>query len=337
MKRRVFSMQAVPVWATLATVMAGGWPGAGAIAQTVAAGPGGYPDKPIKIIVPYPAGGVVDVVIRAAAETASGLFPQRIVVESRPGADGRIGVDAVAKAVPDGYTLVAATAIIAVGEHLMPDMKGRAHDFAGIVAIAAPASVFVVSANVPARTLSEFIALAQARPGEMNVANPGAGSSIHLAQELLFETAGIKVTNVNYKGQPPSLIDLGSGQIQFALISQNLVLPLIKSGKVRALAVNAAKRTKSLPDVPTISEAGYPDALVQSWYGIAAPAKTPPALVAWLSEQFQRVMAMPETRTKLEAMDAEIMALSGPQFDVLIASEFKRWGELIRKRKIQAG
>ena len=335
MKRRDFNLQ---VTAALAAglVNAPAW-AQGASAAPAASGPGGFPERPIKIIVPYPAGGVVDVVIRTAAEPASGLFPQRVVVENRPGADGRIGVDAVAKAAADGYTLVAATPLIAVGEHLMADMKGRAQEFAGIVAIAAPASVFVVSANVPARTLKEFVALALAKPGEMNVSNPGSGSSIHLAQELLFETTGVKITNVNYKGQPPSLIDLGSGQVQFGLISQNLVLPLIKSGKVRALAVNSAKRTKSLPDVPTIAEAGYPDALVQSWYGIAAPAKTPAPLVAWMSEQFQRVMAMPETRAKLDGMDAEIMALTGPKFDALIDAEFKRWGELIRKRKIQVG
>ncbi len=336
MKRRDFSLQA-------ASVLAAGWTGATAFAQAagtgaaVALGPGGFPDHPIKIIVPYPAGGVVDVVIRTVAESASGLFPQRVVVENRAGADGRIGLEAVAKATPDGYTLIAATPLVAVGEHMMPDMKGRSRDFAGVVAVAAPPSVFVVSANVPAQTLKEFVALATARPGEMNVANPGSGSSNHLAQEMLFELAGIKLTNINYKGQPPSLIDLGSGQIQFGLIAQNLVLPLVKSGKVRALAVNAAKRTKSLPDVPTIAEAGYPDALVQSWYGIAAPAKTPPNVLAWLNDQFQRVMGQPETRAKLEAMDAEILGLSGAKFDALIESEFRRWGELIRKRNIQAG
>ena len=336
MKRRQFSLQT-------AALLAAGWTASPAYSQgtspagAVAPGPGGFPDRPIKIIVPYPAGGVVDVVVRAVAEPASGLFPQRVVVENRAGADGRIGLDAVAKSAPDGYTLIAATPLVAVGEHLMADMKGRARDFAGIVAIAAPASVFVVSANVPARTLQEFIALAMGKPGEMNVTNPGSGSSIHLGQEMLFDLAGIKLTNVNYKGQPPSLIDLGSGQVQFGLISQNLVLPLIQSGKVRALAVNAAKRTRSLPDVPTIAEAGYPQALVQSWYGIAAPAKTPAIVVTWLNDQFQRVMTLPETRAKLEGMDAEILAFNGSRFDALIESEFKRWGELIRKRNIQVG
>lgn len=330
MQRRHFNSHA------LAAALAAGLPWAGRTAWAQAPrGPGGYPDKPIKIVVPYPAGGIVDAVVRTVADPLSSALPQRIVTENRPGADGRIGIDAVAKAAPDGYTLLGASPLLAVGEHLMTDMKGRAKEFAGVCAIAAPPTVFVVFNGVPAKSLKEFVALASAKPGEMNVANPGTGSSIHLAQELFFERTGVKATNINYKGQPPTLIDLGSGQLHFALISQNLVLPLVQNGKVRALAVNAARRTRSLPDVPTVAEAGYPDVLVQSWYGVAAPAKTPAPIVAYLSQQFQQVLAMPDTRAKLEAMDAEILALDGPKFDALIESEYRRWGELIRKRKIQ--
>lgn len=334
MQRRQFHTRALG--AALAATLP--WPGRLARAA-VPHGPGGYPERPVRIVVPYPAGGVVDTVIRAVADPLSGELPQRLVTENRPGADGRIGLDAVAKGPADGYTLIAASPLIPVGEHLMPDMKGRAKDFAGICAIAAAPTVYIAANALQIRTLREFVALAAAKPGEMNVSNPGAGSSLHLAQELLFERTGIKVTNVNYKGQPPSLIDLGSGQVQMGLISQNLALPLIQSGKVRALAVNAARRTRSLPDVPTVAEAGFPDVLVQSWYGVAAPAKTPAPIVAWLSQQFQRAMALPEIRAKLEGMDAEILALDGPKFDALIESEYVRWGDLIRKRKItvQAG
>ena len=298
-------------------------------------GPSGYPERPIKIVVPYPAGGVVDAVLRTVCEPLSNELPQRLLIENRPGADGRIGLDVVAKATPDGYTLLGASPLLAVGEHLMPDMKARAKDFVGVCCVAAFPTVFVVHTSVPARTLKEFVALANARPGEMNVANPGTGSSIHLAQELFFERTGIKLTNVNYKGQPPALLDLGSGQLHFALVSQNLILPFIQSGKVRALAVNAAARTRSLPDVPTIAEAGYPDTLVQSWYGVAASSKTPAPIVRWLSDQFQRSMAQPEVRARLAGMDAEVLALDGAQFDTLIERERRRWGELIRRRKIQ--
>ena len=297
--------------------------------------PDGYPDRPIRIVVPYPAGGVVDVVLRAVCDPLSNALPQRIVIENRPGADGRIGLDAVAKAPADGYTLLGAAPILAVGEHLMPEMKARSKDFVGVCGVAAPPTVFVVHDTVPARTLKEFVALAAARPGEFNAANPGTGSSIHLAQELFFERTGIRLTNVSYKGQPPALLDLGSGLLQFALISQNLVLPLIQSGKVRALAVNAAARTRSLPEVPTIAQAGYPDILVQSWYGIAAPAKTPTPVVEWLSQQFQRALAMPEVRARLAATDAEILALDAARFTELIAVETRRWGALIHKRGIR--
>ena len=330
MKRRQFNSGALGAALTASVP----WVAGDALAAAPP-GPSGYPDRPVRIVVPYPAGGVVDVVIRTVADPLSNELPQRLLTENRPGADGRIGIDAAAKAPPDGYTLLAATPLLAVGEHLMADMKGRVNEFTGVCAIAAAPTVYVVFQGLPVRTLKEFVALALAKPGEMNVANPGTGSSLHLAQELLFERTGVKVTNINYKGQPPALIDLGSGLLHFALISMNLALPLIQSGKLRPLAVNSTKRTRSLPDIPTVAEAGFPDVMVQSWYGIAAPVKTPTPIVSYLSQQFQRALAMPEIRSKLEAMDADVLALDGPRFDALIDSEHKRWGELIRKRKIQ--
>jgi tripartite-type tricarboxylate transporter receptor subunit TctC len=299
------------------------------------AGTSGYPERPIRLIVPYPAGGVVDVVLRAVCDPLSNALPQRIVVENRPGADGRIGIDAVARAAPDGHTLLAAAPILTTAEHLMPDMKTRSTDFSGICGIGAAPTVFVVHAALPARTLKEFVALAAARPGEFNVANPGSGSSLHLAQELFFERTGLQLASVSYKGQPPALLDLGSGLLQFALVSQNLALPLIQAGKLRALAVNAAARTRSLPPVPTIAEAGYADPLVQSWYGVAAPEKTPAAITEWLSRQFAQAMATPEVRARLVALDVEILALDGAAFTRLMATETQRWGALIRRRGIR--
>jgi len=298
-------------------------------------GPDGFPERPLRLVVPYPAGGVVDVVLRAVCDPLSEALPQRIVVDNRPGADGRIGLDNVARAPADGYTLLSATPLLATGEHLFADARTHSQDFVGICGIAAAPTVFVVHSSVPAKTLREFVALAAARPGELNAANPGTGSSIHLAQELFFERTGIRLSNVSYKGQPPALLDLGSGLLQFALVSQNLVLSLIRAGKVRPLAVNAATRTRSLPDVPTVAEAGFSDTLVQSWYGVAALAKTPAPVVAWLGGQFQRAMASAEVRARLAALDTEILALDGPGFTALIAAETQRWGALIRKRGIR--
>lgn len=329
MNRRTFNLHAL---------LAGASAGLGLLPTLASAnapsGPGGYPDRPLRLVVPYPAGGVVDVVLRAVCDPLSAELPQRIVVDNRPGADGRIGLDAVVRAPADGYTLLAATPLLTTSEHLFPDAKVHGKDFVGICGIAAAPTVFLVHSSLPVKTLKEFVALAASKPGQFNAANPGTGSSIHLAQELFFERSGLKLTNVNYKGQPPALLDLGSGLLQFALVSQNLALPLIKAGKVRALAVNAAARTRSLPDVPTVAEAGFGDALVQSWYGVAALAKTPPPVVDWLSQQFARAMATAEVRTRLAALDVEVLALDGPRFTELIVAETKRWGALIQSRGI---
>lgn len=327
MDRRRFHIRSLALLGAAASPFARG--------QSRPGGPGGYPNKAIKLIVPYPAGGIVDAVMRAVTDPLSAELPQRILIDNRTGADGRIGVTAAAQAAPDGYTLVSATPLLAVGEHLMPDMAGRSKDFVGVCAIAAPPSVFCVWSGLQAQSLKDVVALAAAKPGELNVANPGSGSSIHLAQELLFERTGMQVTNVNYRGQPPSLLDLAEGRVHLALISQSLALPLIQTGKLRALAVNAARRTRSLPQVPTVAEAGLPEVLVQSWYGVAAPARTPAPIVSYLSDQFMQTLAQPETRAKLDGMDAELMALPGLELDKLIEREFRRWGELIRKRGIK--
>ncbi len=185
------------------------------------------------------------------------------------------------------------------------------------------------------KTLKEFTAWAKARPGEVNVPVPGAGSSLHLAQELFFESTGVRVTNVGYKGQPPSILDLGRGQLQFALLSQNLALPLIQSKRIRPLAVNATRRTRSLPDTPTIAEAGYPEALVQSWYGIAVPARTPAAVVDYLGTALQAAMATADVRNKLASLDAEVLTLDAKRFDSLMQAEATRWAALIKARDIK--
>jgi tripartite-type tricarboxylate transporter receptor subunit TctC len=299
-------------------------------------GPGGYPDRPVKLIVPYPAGGIVDVVLRTVVDPLSAELAQRIVVENRVGADGRIGLNAAAQAAPDGYTLVAATPIVSVGEHLFPDMAGRSKSFTGVCGIAAPPSVWVVWSGLPARSLAELVALAKAKPEALNAANPGSGSSQHLAQELLFERTGMKVTNITYKGQPPALVDMAEGRVHFGLISQALALPLLQSGKLRALASNTARRTRSLPDVPTIAEAGQPEALVQSWYGVAAVRGTPAPIVQYLGDQLLATLAQPAVRAKLDAMDADFIGTGAQAFDQLIQAETQRWGTLIKARGIKA-
>ncbi len=331
MKRRAFTYSAVHG----ALLM--GLPGwlAGAAQAAAASGPGGFPQRPLRAVVPYPAGGVVDVTLRAVLDRMSVDLPQRVVVENRPGADGRIGIEYAGRAQPDGYTLLGVSPLLAVAQSLYPGSALRVANFRALGAVAAVPSVFVVHVDVPARTLKEFAAWARTRPGQLNVPNPGTGSSIHLGQELFFESTGIRVTNIGYKGQPPAVLDLGKGDLQFALLSQNLALPLIQTGRVRALAVNAARRTRSRPDVPTIAEAGYPEALVQSWYGLAAPGRPPQPVVDYLGNALGVAMATQDVRNKLAAMDAEILALDAAQFDQLMRTEAMRWAALIKARNIR--
>ncbi|CAG9175769.1 Bug family tripartite tricarboxylate transporter substrate binding protein [Cupriavidus pinatubonensis] len=331
MDRRTFARTAFQA-ALGATIP--GWLPALARAAT-AAGPGGFPDRPLHAVVPYPVGGVVDVTLRAVLDRLSVDLPQRVVVENRPGADGRIAIDFAWRAPADGYTLLGVSPVLAAAPTLYPDSGIRIQNFRAVGAVAAVPSVFVVHSDVPAKTLKEFTAWAKTRPGAINVPVPGTGSSLHLAQELFFESTGVRVTNIGYKGQPPSVLDLGRGQLQFALLSQNLALPLIQSKRVRPLAVNATRRTRSLPDIPTIAEAGYPEALVQSWYGLAVHARTAPAIVDYLSTALQASLATPDVRNKLMALDAEILALDAKQFDNLIRSEATRLAALIKARDIK--
>lgn len=296
----------------------------------------GWPSRTIRVIVPYPAGGIVDVITRAATERMSASLPQRVIVESKPGADGRIGMETCATSPADGYTLLAATPVVAVNEFLHPDSTMKMADFTAIGGIATTPAVFVVANSLPVHSMKELVAYAKARPGQLNVGNPGVGSSLHLAQELLFETTGMAVQNIGYKGQPPAIIDLVQGTIGFALISESLILPHVKAGRVRALAVNAAQRTRMLPEVPTIGEAGYPQALTLSWYGLAAPAKTPAAIIAKLAGELQRALQLPETRTALDGIDAPVLALDAAGFGKLMHDENVRWGKLIRERNIKA-
>lgn len=299
-------------------------------------GPGGFPDKPLHAVVPYPAGGVVDVTLRPAIDRMSLDLPQRVVVENRPGADGRIAIEYVTRAPADGYTILGVAPVLAVAQTLYPNSGIRLQNFRALGAVAAVPSVFVVQEGVPVQTLREFAAWAKARPGNVYVPVPGSGSSLHLAQELFFESTGIRVTNVGYKGQPMSVPDLAGGQLQFALLSQNLALPMIQAKKLRPLAVNATKRTRSLPDVPTIAEAGFPDTLVQSWYGLAVHASTPQPVVDYLGATLQSVMATADVRNKLAALDAETLALDAKRFDALMQSESARWAALIKARNIKA-
>ena len=295
-----------------------------------------YPSKPVRLIVPYPAGGVVDLVARAVADKISQNWGQVMVVEPRPGGSANIGADAVANAAPDGYTLLVASAFLAVNPHLYPNLKYGPKSFTAVGLMGAPPNVWVVTNSLPVKTMKEAVDYVKARPGKLNATNPGNGTSNHLGQELFWEANGLDIVNVNYKGQPQALPDLINGQIHIALVTVALAAPQVKAGKIRALAVSSPKRLKELPDVPTVAEAGYGDTMVLPWYGIVAPAGTPKDIVARLNSEINKALQSPDVIERLERINTQILGGSPEDMDKLINSEYERWGKLVKARGIKA-
>ena len=315
--------------AAAATAPAALLPGHG-LAQDV------WPSRPIKVIVPFPAGGVVDLVVRAVTDRLAQTLKQPFVVEARPGASGNVGTEAAARSPADGYTLVAATPATVTQPLLSPNTRFKTADFIGVGLIGAPPNVFCVTPQLPVRTLAEFVEYAKARPGKLSVTNPGVGTSNHLGQELFFSVTGLQLVDVRYPGQPQMIPDVASGQVHFGLITAALARPHIVEGRLRALAISAPKRWSDLPDVPTVSEAGFADAMFLPWYGLAAPAGTPQPIVKRLSDEIQAALANPEVAARLEKMGTQLTPGSAEAFDALLKSETERWTRVIRERNIRS-
>src|SRR5471030_2560506 len=265
---------------------------------------GNYPVRPIHIIVPYPAGGIVDIVARTITEQVGRDWKQTVVLEARPGGNRNIGTAAVARSDPDGYTWLVTGPAVLVNPTLYKDAGWDAmRDFKCVGLAIWNQSVAVVNPTMPAKTLAEFVALARSKPGELNFGNPGTGSSIDLTAQKLFQTAGIKLTNIGYKGQPPALIDFITNLMHFEIVSLALALPHIKQGTIKPLAVFTEKRVSDLPDVPTIAEAGYPGALYVSWYGIYVPSATSDAIVEKIHDGINKALENPDVIRQLSIAD----------------------------------
>jgi tripartite-type tricarboxylate transporter receptor subunit TctC len=263
-----------------------------------------YPNRAIHIVVPYPAGGIVDIIARAVTEQVGRDWKQTVVVEARPGGNSNIGTAAVARSDPDGYTWLVTGPAALVNPTLYKDAGWDAMKGLTCVGLAIwNQSVAVVNPAMPAKTLREFVELAQSKSGELNFGNPGTGSSIDLTAQKLFQVAGIKLTNVGYKGQPPALIDLMTNLMHFEIVSLALAVPHIKDGKIKPLAVFTEKRVADLPDVPTIAEAGYPGASYVSWYGIYVPAGTPDAIAAKINDGINKALLNPDVQRQLSIAD----------------------------------
>src|ERR1043166_3503894 len=297
---------------------------------------GAYPAKPIHIVVPVPPGAGTDAVARVVAQKLGESMPATIVIDNRPGASGAIGAAEVARADPDGYTLLfVASPFTTVAAGMSNPGYDPHRQFVSVAPIAVGPLAFVVSDGVPAKTMREFIALAKARPGKLNYGSGGAGSVNHLALEMLKARAGIDIVHVPYKGIAPATVDLLSGRIDAVTASIPATLPYLAQNRLRVLAVTGPKRSPLLPDVPTWRESGVADADVINYWGIVAPAGTPRAIVQRLNKEVARVLAQSELRARLEREGTDIVTGPPERLSEIIGADTLRWKKLIRETKLR--
>lgn len=285
-----------------------------------------YPNRVIRIIVPFPPGGLNDNVARIIQPSLQEELGQPIVIENRAGASGIVGTAAVAKSAPDGYTLL----VVASSHTVAPVTNANLpydteRDFAPISVLVRDPLLFVVSNSVSAKTLPEFIALAKSHPAKINYATPGTASQSHLVTELLSQRAGIKMIEVPYRGGAPAVLALISGEVQFAVLSTQLSAPQIRSGKIRAIASGGRKRDPKFPNLATLSESGFPGLEALQWVGILAPAGTPKDAISRLNAALQRILSRPDVVAKLAAQGVTAAASSPEEFQKLISTEIQEW------------
>jgi tripartite-type tricarboxylate transporter receptor subunit TctC len=298
---------------------------------------GAYPTKPVRIIVPFAAGGVADALPRIVGEKLSQKWGQPVIVDNKVGASGNIGMAEGARAAPDGYTLVLAPAgNLTVSPTLFPKLPFDTHrDLAPVTLLAQSPNVLVVHPLVPAKSFRELIAYAKANPDKLNFASPGDGSGAHLAGELLNIEAGIKAVHVPYKGIAPAVNDVLGGNVQMMFAGISTVLQHVKSGKLVALAIASPKRNPQLPDVPTVAESGLPGFDVTSWYGVVVPAGTPPEIVRKVQRDMAEALQSEDVNVKLVGLGLEPVGNTPEAFDALIKAESRKWGDIVRKANIQ--
>ena len=298
--------------------------------------PAQYPQRAIKMIVPFPPAGATDIVGRIVAQKLGERLGQSVVVENRPGAGGTIGSDIVAKSAPDGYTLLMATSSThSIGPALQKLSYDPVRDFAPILHVASVPNVLVVSPTLPVSSVKELIAYAKARPGKLNFASSGVGTIVHLNGELFNMLAGIEMVHVPYKGTALSIPDLANGGVAMLFDSLASVLPHVKSGKAKPLAMNAPHRSPLLPEVPTLAEAGMPAFDRYTWFGMFAPAGTPPDVVRKLQAETVAALKSPDLRERFDAVGAEPVGSTSEQFLERIRSDAARWAEVIKTANVK--
>jgi tripartite-type tricarboxylate transporter receptor subunit TctC len=296
-----------------------------------------YPAKPLRFIVPFPPGGGNDTIARLVAQKLSASLGQQVLVDNRPGAGGTIGAEAAARSPGDGYTIFLA----GVGTHgINPNLRKKLpydalKDFEAVSLIASAPLLVVIHPSLPAKSVKELIAIAKARPGQINYASNGAGGSSHLAVELFDMMAGVKLTHIPYKGMVPAFTDLLSGEVQVMFSSAVAMLPQVKAGRLRAIAMTGSKRSAAIPNIPTVAESGVPGYETGSWYGITVPAGTPKPIVERLSRETQTIVKSKDITSKLNE-EAVIPVGSTPEaFDKHIRNELARWAKVIKAAKVE--
>ena len=302
-----------------------GWAG-GAAAQ-------GFPSKPVRIVVPFPPGGSTDLLARRIAEKWQQSLGQPVVVENRPGAGGVTGSDFVARAAPDGHTLVmGVTGSHGVSISLNPRLPYHPlRSFEPISRVVSAPLVIVVGSAVPARTLAEYVAAARARPGEITHSSPGVGTSMHLTGEMFNAAAGTQLVHIPYKGSAGAINDLMGGQVQSMFSDFLVALPQVESGRIRALAVTSARRHPLMPNVPTVAESGYPGFEALSWQGLFAPAGTPREVIERLNAETQKALASPDIRDFFSRQGFEVAGSSPAEFRAFIEAEIPKWAKVVKE------
>ena len=307
-----------------------------ALSAVVATAQDKYPNKSIRVIVPVAPGGGTDFIARLIGQKLSEAWGQPVIVDNRPGGAGNLGVEIAAKAVPDGYTLVIPITSFPINPSLYSKLPfDTVRDFAPITLVASAPLLLVVNPGAQANSVKELIALAKARPGQLNYANSGSGTTAHLAGELFKRMAGVDIVSIAYKGGGPAVIDLIAGNVQIYFSTVPAALPQVKAGRLRALAVTSSKRLNDIPDIATVSESGLPGFEVVAWFGMFAPGKTPQPIVKKLNGEVVGILGMPDVREKMSGQGLIPGGNTSEELGVFLKAEIAKWSRLIKEANIR--
>jgi tripartite-type tricarboxylate transporter receptor subunit TctC len=303
-----------------------------AIAASPSSAQQAYPTKPIRMICPFPPGGTTDVVARLVAQKLTEAWKEQVIVDNRTGAGGIIGTELAAKAPADGYTvLLGSITTHAVNPALYKKLNfDPVKDFTPVSLVVSSPQLLAVHPSVPAKSVKDLIALAKAKPGQLNYASAGVGTSPHLTFELFKSMAGIEAVHVPYKGTGPAITELIGGQVQMMITGVVALMPHVKSGKLRGLGVTSAKRVAALPDLPTVAESGVPKFDVSSWFGVFLPAGTPKPIVTKMNQEVRKIVEIPDVRQKLISLGADPETNTPEEFSAYVKSEMAKWGKVVR-------